>query len=324
MGTIKNNLFDAASNIAIFLTNKGSEIAKGLILISWYATLVVAVSIAYKGLASDSITKFYDNIYSDSSVMLGPIEDTPITSPLDYLYFEYQGEYPKNILVILLNSMQPSWSKKSFFSDVLNKKGEMLLWAKDKYYVLFITAEAYLKTAIENSSVNLSEKINLTEILSQDFLITENTTVTLPMTVQNWINKQRENSSFIQARKNLADTFLILIILGTFGSLIFLTRDYISNSNGDENNIASYLFRPLFGMAMAMAMFIVDMVAHSVISTGGIENIRNETMYLLGLSSGLLAEKAYEILQQKARHGLKGNAANKANPADPKSDAPTP
>jgi hypothetical protein len=45
-----------------------------------------------------------------------------------------------------------------------------------------------------------------------------------------------------------------------------------------------------------MAMFVLDVLAHSVVSTSDILKVRHETLYILALSSGLLSEQAYEVV----------------------------
>ena len=316
------------SNVSTNIASRGSDVTKGLILVLWYASLALAVAVAYEGKAADTVSALYRQISENSvSILFGLVNEDKnrvaahqdsvvITSPLDYLTFKYDSSYPTNLMIILLNKIVPDWSKKDLFSDESagenqdNDTGEESLDAsiQKKYYILFITIEAHIKTIIDDPDFDINNPFYPADLVPKDFyFFAGSNAISLPGSIQTWLLQERQIAENTRSKRHLADTFLILIILGTFGSLIFLTKDYISNDDRKNTNIASYLFRPLFGMALAMAMFIVDMVAHSVISTGGVENIRNETMYLLGLSSGLLAEKAYELLRRKADDTLDKN-----------------
>ncbi len=314
------------SNVSTRIASKGGDITKGLILVLWYALLAVAVAIAYEGKAADSVSILYNSLLNRKAAVKSDADMSVITSPLDYLTIKYDSSYPTNLMIILLNKIVPDWSKNDLFRDDSadgeidndTKEDGFDLSIQQKYSILFISIEAHLKAIIDDSDIDINKPFYPADLVPRDFYFFAGSEVmSLPVSVKNWVLQEQIIGANTRAKRHLADTFLILIILGTFGSLIFLTKDYISNVDRKETNIASYLFRPLFGMALAMAMFIVDMVAHSVISTGGVENIRNETMYLLGLSSGLLAEKAYELLRRKADDTLDKPGKDK----DDKSDA---
>jgi hypothetical protein len=46
-----------------------------------------------------------------------------------------------------------------------------------------------------------------------------------------------------------------------------------------------------------VAVFIVDILANSVISSASLYEIRYEPLYLLALGAGLLSEKAYGVIR---------------------------
>jgi hypothetical protein len=55
---------------------------------------------------------------------------------------------------------------------------------------------------------------------------------------------------------------------------------------------------------LALAVFVVDILGHSLISTADILQIRHETLYVLALAAGLLSEQAYNVLLGKASDAL--------------------
>jgi hypothetical protein len=145
--------------------------------------------------------------------------------------------------------------------------------------------------------------------------------------VQDWIADQKTRIKEKAQAKSLASTFLLLSVLGAFGALIFLIRDYIVSR--EEKIIAEYVFRPILGVFLAIAAFVVVVLAHSVISTANILEIRYTPLYVLALGAGLLSETAYGWLSQRAQGAFtdqnqhRGAGAYEAEPeADPKVDEP--
>ena len=120
--------------------------------------------------------------------------------------------------------------------------------------------------------------------------------------VQAWATRERERLDNLQERDELANTFVLLTVLGAFGSMIFLTRDYIEKEV--STSVAAYFFRPILGILLAVAMFVIDVLLHSVISTANIAEVRQEPLYLLGLSAGILSEQAYGVVQLRAKNVL--------------------
>lgn len=122
--------------------------------------------------------------------------------------------------------------------------------------------------------------------------------VSLPIEVLTWIKQKRDIHSFEKARDSLTNTFLLLIVLGAIGSIIFLIKDFIQSEA--SSTVESYIFRPILGCLLAVAMFIVDIGIHTILSSADIFSVRHETLYLLALSAGLLSEKAYLALDNRA------------------------
>jgi hypothetical protein len=119
------------------------------------------------------------------------------------------------------------------------------------------------------------------------------------LTIIQWIAEQRVNDDLKKQRGELMDTFLLLMVLEAFGSLIFLTKGFIDQDQ--TTTFAACIFRPVFGIFLAMAMFVFDMPAHSIVSTFSALQVRHETLCILALASGILADQAYTIVSRRAQ-----------------------
>ena len=126
--------------------------------------------------------------------------------------------------------------------------------------------------------------------------------VRLPSEVVSWLTKEKIRIDKQKQLDELIDTFILLIALGGFGNIIFLTRDFITGQN--DILLSAYLFRPVLGAFLAVAIFIIDIVAHSVVSTAEITKIRHETLFLLALAAGLLSDHAYDVINTRSKLAL--------------------
>ena len=84
--------------------------------------------------------------------------------------------------------------------------------------------------------------------------------------------------------------------------------------------LSDYIFRPILGIFLAVAVFVVDILAHSIISTSSILEIRYEPLYILALGAGLLSETAYAWVRRNAdsafaqrEENIKRNTTTQAN-----------
>ena len=123
--------------------------------------------------------------------------------------------------------------------------------------------------------------------------------VDLPTTAKSWLKRERAIMKQKQDSLALLSTFMRLSILGAFGAIIFLIRDF-TTPQGKSLPISIYIYRPFLGILLAIAVFVVDIMAHSVISTASILQIRPEPLYILALAAGLLSERVYDVIQNKA------------------------
>ncbi len=157
----------------------------------------------------------------------------------------------------------------------------------------------------------------------------QETDIPLPPEAVLWV--QLRKRALIQKNNQLSllDTFVLLIILGGFGSWIFLVRSHL---DPDKKTIGlrAYVYRPLLGMALALAVFIVDVSLHSVVSTAKIDQIRRETLILLAFAAGLLSEKTYKYVEDIAGKGIEdaetksGKKGAEGRDKTPNTDLPNP
>lgn len=101
------------------------------------------------------------------------------------------------------------------------------------------------------------------------------------------------------------------------GSLIFLISEHIKDEK--NNDIKMYYFRPIFGMLLAVATFIVSMSFNSLTSTITIDNVRFESLLFLAFSAGLLSDKTYEMIVSRANNNINAGNEDEQESADQKS-----
>jgi hypothetical protein len=128
--------------------------------------------------------------------------------------------------------------------------------------------------------------------------------VPLPVEAVAWVKASQDQIGDYKAREELVETFLYLIVLGALGSLIFLTRDYIAGAAEATTTISAFVFRPFLGMFLAMAMFVISILVHSVVSNSDVADLRPEPLYLLAFAAGLVSEQAYQVVNLYAQDAL--------------------
>lgn len=112
----------------------------------------------------------------------------------------------------------------------------------------------------------------------------------LPAPVQKWVLRER-------TRKTLADLVVLLIVIASLGSLIFLVVGFICPTT--EIPWRDIIFRPVLGGLLAMGVFVANLGLLGISSTGGIFEIRPEGLYLLALGAGLYTDRVYEYLRKR-------------------------
>jgi hypothetical protein len=120
--------------------------------------------------------------------------------------------------------------------------------------------------------------------------------IDLPVEAALWVKARQAAIAARKSQISFLDLFILLIILGGFGSWIYLVRRHI-NPNIPVD-LSEYFYRPPLGMALAIAVFIVNLTVHSFVSTSNITEVRRETLILLAFAAGLLSDKTYDFIEK--------------------------
>jgi hypothetical protein len=120
--------------------------------------------------------------------------------------------------------------------------------------------------------------------------------IELPLEAVLWVKARQASTTARKSQINFLDLFILLIILGGFGSWIYLVRRHIDPLI--KVDLYEYFYRPPLGMTLAIAVFIVNITLHSFVSTSNINEVRRETLILLAFTAGLLTDKTYEFIEK--------------------------
>lgn len=297
------------------ITRLSRRITKGILLALWICILIVLAGLASSSQASRFITGLFEPSYRYSGIYFRSHYEN--RSPTEHLR-DYLGNsmYPPPIdAVLTVMITNPSWSERDIASKYQGPqsgaskevKEAKRKWVDEQHNKLFSKVENKLRAisrdrSIDPNNVTIDMKIIPGVFKGSGAEPTNSEAIWLPPEAVAWTQEERSRRDVEEQRYALIDTFLLLIVLGAFGSLIFLTRDYIERE--EKTTLEAYLFRPILGMFLAMAMFLVDILAHSMVSTAGILKIRHETLYLLAFAAGLLSEQAYEVVSLRAQAAL--------------------
>ncbi len=300
--------------------------ARGAILLGWILLLIFLAGLAAAGKASESVMSIInraDKFFNQVELYLMPSEKDKATpepiqgpSPLQHLdNYKAYYEYPPPIEAVIHQMIKkPSWGEINLGKAYDNRKDKSVEkpsdkkeWIKDQYYQLFGSITSKLQAVASDQNFDIAQPIESPVIpdvfrkLSEPS-VTKAQTINLTREGVAWIKEERMRREARQQRYALVDSFFLLMVIGAFGSLIFLSKDFIEHQ--EATSISSLIFRPILGMFLAMAVFIVSMFGHALISTADILKIRTETLYLLALAAGMLSEQAYELVKQRASAAL--------------------
>jgi len=289
------------------------RLVKGVLLAAWIAVLAILAVEAATGRASFLVSHLWE-LGSFSFIGLAPSGAASPREQLQSYLVDYKNAPPiATVLDQVLTN--PSWSDRDVASRYRGPAepenqprlaGESMKqrWVREQYSELFAKIDRKLN-AIASEKTSDPKLAMITIEIPEAFRTPKEPharEVSLPTDAQLWISQTRIRLAAEQDRDALINTFFLLIVLGAFGSLIFLTKDYIEIKEGI--GLAAYLFRPILGMFLAVSMFVIDVVANSLVSTASILQIRHETLYLLAFGGGLLSEQAYKAVSLRAEAAL--------------------
>ena len=284
-----------------------NKIVKGTILVLWIYVLGATVIFAATSSISSEVFNFFDRSrYYLAGRTLNQENISPTKRLNNYLYQRYDQNAPpiESVIDSLMAHPNLTWTERTIKSSDGNNENDT--GDDDQYRKLFKKIDQRLNAIVNDTSRDPKNvKIRFVDVVPPPFFSSEqerSIESPLPDVATQWIQQERENKRTRKERGSLIDTFAILMSLGAFGSLIFLTRDYIVSPV--TVGLESYIFRPILGMFLAVSMFVVDIAAHTLISNSGLLSIRHETLYLLAFAAGLLSEQAYLVVDNRARSVL--------------------
>jgi hypothetical protein len=284
-----------------------SRLLRGYLLIGWIVGLTAVALGSLEGTISklilSSTASTEDSRVALSNIYFRSVRDTRSqeerhcpTGDVVLSQFTYFVEHAPPISPIL-DSILPKWVNVVSCTEIHDPDP-----AYRAYQTLFSKVAQRLQSIARNESTDQKTvKIDVTILPAdlQSFASKQATDgILLPPEVQDWITEERTRIKEATQARALLSAFLLLAVLGAFGSLIFLIRDYITADQ--EKNLSDYIFRPVLGIFLAVAVFVVDVLAHTIISSASILQIRYEPLYILALGAGLLSETAYDWVRRSA------------------------
>jgi len=87
----------------------------------------------------------------------------------------------------------------------------------------------------------------------------------------------------------------LVLSMGIFGSLIFVTIEFISEPKGYlRHSFVMYFFRPFLGMIVALAMYVLVKSGQFALFSNTKSDLSPFLISFLGIISGMLADQAYK------------------------------
>jgi hypothetical protein len=287
------------------------KLAKGLILMGWIVLLSVSSWYAlYFGIANIIAKMSVDRIISIESRDLSKCHATLSNRLQCFIADNDLNSRGSPPLESMLRAV--GFESLQLRESTQDQKDEA-------YDVLFrMTRDTLIAHA--SSDKPTQADISYRELIPGYFLLPEiagpqgTAKVLVPVDVKLWMEDYAQRAEAENRKIRLMDTFIILLVLGAFGSLIFLTKDYLLPN--EKGGLSAYIFRPILGMFLALAMFVLDMAAHAVLSNASFQEVRQETLYLLAFAAGLLSEHAYGLLLKRAEEVLDREDEDRKDPPE--------
>lgn len=301
------NAVSRSSTLLVSLRKSTRRVTKGFILIGW---ITVLLWLAYLS-ATQTGEQILNQLGTPLAVFqsrMGSVSRSPSVQLANFLSRRFPENPPPLDAILSSIIANPNWTdsrefRRRLVDTVGVPQAEADRQLAGDYEHLFSIVTDHLIALVDNRDLNPKEA-EISEDIIPDLFGGSRPARAVVATglLAPWIARERQRIDEERMRTNLINTFVILIVLGAFGSMIFLTRDYIAFEV--ETTIAAYMFRPILGMFLAVAMFVVDLLAHSVVSTAPMTEIRNEPLYLLAFAAGLLSEQAYGFVHHRAEVAL--------------------
>lgn len=284
------------------IANKSKQL---VILLVWFVFLLATATLATNG----NPARFMSYYVAESWAYLAnkQVQVTPAI-----LLKEYTSAYetPPPIGLVLDSVFEEkSWLSMDYYAKAkmlaltTNDQREVI---KNIYFTLFDRINNHLEYIVQNYDPNKTDSNNrISATITLGYPFSERTvhkTVLLPVEVTDWVLKIPEMRKHALEQEQFLNSLLLVTVLGALGSLIYAVKD-ITDSTKDTS-VVTFALRPFFGIFLSIVLFVLFMVAHTLVSASGISNIRYSTIYVLALAAGLLSDQTYSVLVFKLNKAL--------------------
>ena len=288
-------------------------------LLVWAVLLTVIGMQAVSGKASTVILEIAEAFVPEKQPQASasptptPTQDS-LTLMSEYIEKKYAGKEERSIppLSVVLDRLQVgvNWRDATAIDEV---NGNLKPPTDDDYKNLFDIVAKRLE-AIADFSPEVSIGGNLTisnNIMPLKFRSAKSKSkelesdrppefkeleIDLPVEAVLWVKARQASVAARKTQISFLDLFVLLIILGGFGSWVYLVRRHVDPKITPR--LYEYFYRPPLGMTLAIAVFIVNITLHSFVSNSNINEVRRETLILLAFTAGLLSDKTYEFIEK--------------------------
>ena len=217
----------------------------------------------------------------------------PIATVLDRLQINVNWRNAKQIQ----NSQKPNEKQKTNEEQKPNE--EQNITCSD-YYILFdIVAERLTVIPRSHDLISTDQSLTIDNNILPPIFRHEGfkeQKIPLPLEAVLWVKNIQSQHQETQEAISLVSLFVLLIILGAFGSWVYLVRLHILGEK--PLRLEEYFYRPILGMALALAVFIINLSFHSLLSNSEMNKVRYETLTVLAFAAGFLSEKTYLAIEK--------------------------
>jgi hypothetical protein len=310
-------------------------------LLAWVILLAVIGMQAVSGKASTVILEIADAFVPSKKPQddkkESPRQGTTKISPSldtaallsDYIKGEYSGQDKTSIppISIVLDRLQVNVSWRDA-KEIDNANGNNRDAPSDIDYENLFAIVAKRLEAIADFSPEVSVSSNLkisNNIMPLIFRATKDGSskeefkeqeIDLPVEAVLWVKARQSFNTAKESRISFLDLFVLLTILGGFGSWVYLVRRHVDPKITPD--LYEYFYRPPLGMTLAIAVFIINISLHSLVSNSNINEVRKETLILLAFTAGLLSDKTYEFIEKVTGEKLRDREPEDASKIEDK------
>ncbi|MGL4499961.1 MAG: hypothetical protein ACRCU2_12930, partial [Planktothrix sp.] len=245
---------------------------------------------------TQELNKYINNKYPGQNKSLNP----PIAIVLDMLQVSVNWRDPSNFRGANEPRQGPSCTEYQILFDVVAERLDAI--------ANFYTVKSGEDTIpISNEIIPANFRVDNTQykFVKQSF--------NLPPEAVLWVQRMQTKNREVKEAISFLDLFVLLIILGGFGSWVYLLRLHLDDSR--KVNLEEYFYRPVLGMALALAIFIINLSVHSVVSKSEIDKVRQEPLIVLAFIAGFLSDRTYSCIEQTARKKMAQDSEEPKSPS---------